>query len=160
MKRIVIIVAGFSVMTLVACSSGKKAEQAVGTSMPVKISKAIPMEGHEEVAVSGTVNSPEQPSEVSFLVSGKVIQVIPREGEYVRKDQPLASIDPTDYQLALTTAAKQADMDRIAFERAEDEHRRMKMLYDSKSLAPNDYEKFKSAYESSREQYEQAVASE
>jgi RND family efflux transporter MFP subunit len=36
----------------------------------------------------------------------------------------------------------------------------MKMLYDSKSLAPNDYEKYKASYESSREQYEQAVTSE
>ncbi len=34
------------------------------------------------------------------------------------------------------------------------------MLYDSNSLAPNDYEKDKSAYESARQQYEQAVASE
>ena len=36
----------------------------------------------------------------------------------------------------------------------------MKMLFDSKSIAPNDYEKYKSAYESSRQQYEQAIASE
>jgi len=160
MKPIAIIVAGLSVMTLLACSSGKKAEQAVGTPITVKIGKAHPIGDHEEVAVSGTVNSPEAPSDVSFLVSGKVIQVIPREGDYVRKDQLLASIDPTDYRLELTMATKQADSARIAFERAEDEHRRMKMLYDSKSLAPNDYEKFKSAYESSRQQYEQAVASE
>jgi len=34
------------------------------------------------------------------------------------------------------------------------------MLYDSKSMAPNDYQKYKAAHDSSMQQYEQAVASE
>lgn len=160
MKPIVIIVAGLLMMTLLACSSSKTAEQVVSTPINITIGKVHPIEDHEEVALSGTIGTPDAPSNVSFLVSGKIIQVLPREGDYVRKGQLLACIDPTDYQLALTIATKQADMARIAFERAEDEHRRMKMLYDSKSLAPNDYEKFKSAYDSARQQYEQAIASE
>jgi membrane fusion protein (multidrug efflux system) len=160
MKQIVIIVAGLLMMTLVACSSSKTAEQAVSTPINVKIGKVHAIEDHEGMVLSGTVGSPAAPSNVSFLASGKVIQVLPREGDYVRKGQLLASIDPTDYQLALTAATKQADMAQIASERAGDEHRRMKMLYDSKSLAPNDYEKYKSVYESARKQYEQATASE
>jgi len=160
MKPIVIIAAGLLVMTLLACSSSKTAEQAVSTPIPVKIGKLQPIQDHEEVAVSGTIGSPAEPSNVSFLVSGKVIQVSPREGDYVKKGQLLASIDPTDYELSLTTAMKQSEMARIAFERTEDEHRRMKMLFDSNSLAPNDYEKYKSAFESARQQYEQAIASE
>jgi RND family efflux transporter MFP subunit len=160
MKPTVIIVAGLLAITLPACSSTTTAEQPVSTSIPVKISKVHPIEDYEQVVLSGTIGSPAAPSNVSFLVSGKVIQVGPREGDHVGKDQLLASIDPTDYQLALTAATKQADIARIASERAEDEHRRMKMLYDSKSLAPNDYEKYKSAYESSRQQYEQAIAQE
>jgi len=126
----------------------------------VTVCKVQKVQDLEKIFVSGTVSTPDSPAEVSFLVSGKVISVGPREGDYVRKGQILASIDPTDYQLALTTATTQADMARIALERAEDEHRRMKMLYDSKSLAPNDYEKYKSAYESDRQQYEQAIAQE
>ena len=47
---------------------------------------------------------------------------------------------------------------RIGFERAEDEYRRMKMLYDSKSLAPNDFQKYKAAYEHAKQDYEQAKA--
>ncbi len=160
MKLIVMIAAGLLMMTLPACSSNKTAEQAVSTPLTVQIGKVHPIEDHEGVVLSGTIGSPSAPCIVSFLVSGRVIQVSPREGDYVRKGQLLASIDPTDYQLALTTATKQADMARIASERAEDEHRRMKMLFDSKSLAPNDYEKYKAAYESDRQQYEQAMAAE
>ncbi len=146
MKPIDIFTAGLLIMTLPACSSTTTAEQPVSTSIPVKISKVHLIEDYEHVVLSGTIGSPAAPSNVSFLVSGRVIQVGPREGDYVRKDQLLATIDPTDYQLALTAATKQADMARIAFERAEDEHWRMKMLYDSKSLAPNDYEKWQDAY--------------
>ncbi len=160
MKPIIIIVAGLLMMTLLACSSSKTADQSVITPINVKIGKVHPIEDHEEMVLSGTVGTPAAPSNVSFLVSGRVIQVSPREGDYVRKGQLLSSIDPTDYQLALTTATKQAEMARIAYERAGDEHRRMKMLFDSQSLAPNDYEKYKSAYESAGQQYEQAVASE
>jgi RND family efflux transporter MFP subunit len=160
MRQIVIIVAGLLVITLTACSSTTTAEQPGSTAIPVKIGKLQSIQDHEQVAVSGTIGSPSEPTNPSFLVSGKVIQVLPREGDYVKKGQLLASIDPYDYQQSLTAATKQAETARIAFERAEDEHRRMKMLYDSKSLAPNDYEKYKASYESSREQYEQAVTSE
>ena len=47
---------------------------------------------------------------------------------------------------------------RISLERAEDEYRRMKMLYDSKSLAPNDFQKYKAAYEHAKQEYVQAKA--
>jgi RND family efflux transporter MFP subunit len=114
----------------------------------------------ETISVSGTISTPNSPAAVSFLVSGKVIFVGPREGDYVKRGQRLASIDPTDYQLNLAAVKAQTDMAEVAYKRAEDEHRRMKMLYDAKSLAPNDYLKFKAAFDSSAQQYEQAVASE
>jgi RND family efflux transporter MFP subunit len=89
-----------------------------------------------------------------------VAQVGPREGDYVRRGEFLASIEPTDYRLTVAAARAQADQAGVAYERAGDEHRRMKMLYDSQSLAPNDYHKFKAAYDSAAQQYEQAKASE
>ena len=143
-----------------ACTGEGDKKQANTDAVPVTVGKVQKVQERETIFVSGTVSTPDAPAEVSFLVSGKVIFVGPREGDYVRKGQLLASIDPTDYQLALTAATKQAEMARIASERAGDEHRRMKMLFDSKSLAPNDYEKYKATYESDRQQYEQAIASE
>jgi len=160
MKQLALFLVGVLAMTLPACSSNKKDEQSLNSPIPVKIGKPQPKEDHEAVSVSGTVASPDAPANVSFLVSGRVVRVGPREGDYVRKGQALATIDPTDYRLALTAAAAQTDTARIAYKRAEDEHRRMKMLYDSKSLAPNDYQKFRAAYESAGQQLEQAAASE
>ncbi|HET6513862.1 MAG TPA: efflux RND transporter periplasmic adaptor subunit [Thermodesulfovibrionales bacterium] len=159
--RATFIIACHSILaiSLMACSADTH-KQANSYPVPVIVGKVQKVQERETVFVSGTVSTPDSPAEVSFLVSGKVIFVGPREGDYVKRGQRLASIDPIDYQLALTTATKQADMARIAFERAEDEHRRMKMLFDSKSLAPNDYEKYKATYESDRQQYEQAIAQE
>jgi membrane fusion protein (multidrug efflux system) len=124
------------------------------------VGKVQKVEEREAISVSGTVNTPNSPVVASFLVSGKVIFVGPREGDYVKRGQTLASIDPTDYQLDLAAAKAQTVRAEVESKRAEDEHRRMKMLYDSKSLAPNDYEKFKAAYESAGQQYDQSLASE
>jgi RND family efflux transporter MFP subunit len=160
MKHLRVILAVVLTMALAACSTGKKDQESTTSPIPVKIGKPQLRQDYESVSVSGTVTSPDAPSNVSFLVSGRAVWVGPREGDYVKKGQILASIDPTDYRLDLARAKAQTDQAQVGYKRAEDEHRRMKMLYDLKSLAPNDYQKFKAAYDSAEQQYEQAVASE
>ncbi len=165
-----------------SCSPGTKPEsrseakpESKIDSVPVVIGKVQRVESNQTIFASGSLVSPDAPSTPTFLVSGKVILVGPREGEYVRKGQLLAQIDPTDFRLQSKIAEAQKEsaraalekamnparpelleQARVAYERAEDEHRRMKMLYDSKSLAPNDFQKFKAAYETAKQQYEQA----
>lgn len=160
MRKMGICWAAIVVMTLSACSMGKEKEQAADSPIPVKIGKPRLNEDHEAVSVSGTVVSPDAPANVSFLVSGRVTAVGPREGDYVARGGFLAAIDPTDYRLALEAASAQTGAARVARARADDEHARMKMLYDSKSLAPNDYQKFKAASDSAARQMEQAVSAE
>jgi len=164
-------------VSLSACTGDQHNSPPMSQAVPVIVGTVQKVEERETIPVSGTVSTPSSPVNVSFLVSGKVVSVGPREGEYVREGQVLARIDPTDFDLsvkivAAQMASAQAAMERamhsvrpeslaqarIGFERAADEHRRMKMLYDSKSLAPNDYERFKAAFETAREQYEQAQA--
>jgi len=146
-------------ISLIACTSDKHGKESKSDAVPVIVGNPQKVQEKETISVSGTVSTPNAPTSVSFLVSGKVVFVGPREGEFVKKGQVLASIDPTDYQLALAAAKAQTDQAEVAYKRAEDEHRRMKMLYDSKSLAPNDYLKFKAVFDSAAQQYEQAVAS-
>ena len=163
--------------SLAACKGEPEKKQVRSDPVPVSVGKVRQIREQETITVSGSVNAPNSPASVSFLVSGKVVFSGPREGEYVRQGQVLARIDPADYLFAVQGAeAKSADADavlektmnparpeqleqaRITFERAEDEYRRMKMLYDSKSLAPNDFLKYKAVYESAQQQYEQAKA--
>ena len=159
-----------------ACSSGP-ASTPPPTAVPVKVGQARHIQAPATVAVSGSVVSPENPSNVAFLVPGKVVQVGPREGDYVKRGQVLAQIDPLDYSLGVSAAAAQAaaaravlqkvessvrpellEQARVAFERAQDEYQRMKQVYEAKSLPPNDFEKFRAVYEASRQQYQQARA--
>ena len=161
---------------LEACSS-RPASTPPPAAVPVKVGQARHIQAPATVAVSGSVVSPENPSNVAFLVPGKVVQVGPREGDYVKRGQVLAQIDPMDYSLGVSAAAAQAaavravlqkvessvrpellEQARVAFERAQDEYQRMKQVYEAKSLPPNDFEKFKAVYEASRQQYEQARA--
>jgi multidrug efflux pump subunit AcrA (membrane-fusion protein) len=162
-------------VSLVACTSEAHKKESSSEAVPVTVGRVQKTQERETISMSGTVSTPNSPANVSFLVSGKVVFVGPREGEFVKQGQILARIDPTDFNLSVKGAAAQAataqaamekalhsarpellEQARIGFERAEDEYRRMKLLYDSKSLAPNDFQKYKAAYEHARQEYEQA----
>lgn len=146
-------------------------------AIPVRVGSVRRIHTAETVPVSGSVVSWKDPSNVAFVVSGKVVEAGPREGDAVAQGQVLARIDPADYTLAVEAAEAQLaaagavldkadaparpevlEQARIAFERAQDEYRRMKQLYDSKSLAPNDFQKYEAAYEAAEQQYKQAQA--
>jgi multidrug efflux pump subunit AcrA (membrane-fusion protein) len=169
-------IVGVAAVVLAGCSS-RQPETSGPAPIPIKVARPTKVEVPASVAVSGSVVSPENPSNAAFLVSGKVIRVGPREGDPVKAGQVLAVIDPADYRMGVDVAAAQTaaaravlekaesparpevlEQARLAFERAQDEHRRMKQLYDAKSLAPNDYEKVRAMYEAARQQYEQARA--
>ena len=165
-------------LAIVLASCGPRQEAAEAPPpVPVRVGRVRHIHAPETVAVSGSVVSPDNPSNAAFLVAGEVIRVGPREGDFVRKGEVLAAIDPTDYTLAVNAAAAQAtaaqavvekaespvrpevlEQARVAFERAQDEYRRMKMLYDSKSLPPNDFHKFAAAYEVAGQKYREAQA--
>lgn len=145
---------------LTSCSQGKNAEQPSAKPTPIKTGKVRHVQEREFVSVSGTVVTPDAPVPVAFLVSGKVIEVVPREGDYVEKGQFLAAIDPLDYKLSLQAVSAQAGQAKVALDRSKDEYARMKFLYDSKSLAGNDFEKYKAAYLSAQRQVDQAIANE
>ena len=140
-----------------SCSSGTKPE-AKRDSVSVAIGKVHHTACKQTIFVSGSVVSPDAPSTLTFLVPGKVVFVGPREGDYVKKGQKLAEVDPLDYRLGSAAAAAQYEQAKVGFRRAEEEYGRMKLLYDSKSLAPNDFEKFKAALDAAGEQVRQASA--
>ena len=143
---------------LTSCSQDKSAEPPAAKPTPIKTGKVRHVQEREFVSVSGTVVSPDAPVMVAFLVPGKVIEVGPREGDYVEKGQLLAVIDPIDYKLSLQAASAQVGQAKVALDRSQDEYARMKYLYESRSLAGNDFEKFKAAWLSAKQQVDQAIA--
>jgi len=145
-------------LVLVSCSQGESAEQPASKAIPIKTGEVRHVQQREFVSVSGTATSPDAAVQVSFLVSGKVIKVGFREGDYVKQGQLLAAIDPLDYKLSLQAASAQAGQAKVALDRSQDEYARMKFLYESRSLAQNNFEKFKAAWLSAQQQVDQAIA--
>jgi multidrug efflux pump subunit AcrA (membrane-fusion protein) len=163
-------------LLLSACArQSSSADRAQPDPIAVRIATPKHFRVPAEVVVSGSVETPSSPTTVGFLVSGKVIRVGPREGDFVKAGQVLAVIDPADYQFAVDAAVAQSalaraqnekasvsarpevvEQARASLSQAEDEFGRMKTLYEKKSLAPNDYKKYETAYTNAQQQYAQA----
>ena len=157
-SRLVSLPSVFLVLVLiVSCSPGTKQESKI-EPVSVAVGKVHRSECNQTTFVSGSVVSPDAPSTLTFLVSGKVLFVGPREGDYVKRGQKLAEVDPLDYRLKVAAAQATLEQAKVGLRRAEEEHGRMKYLYDSKSLAPNDYERFKATFDGAGEQVRQATA--
>jgi multidrug efflux pump subunit AcrA (membrane-fusion protein) len=149
-------------------------EVAANQPVPVVVRTPNQIQQLDSFAVSGSVEA-NATAMTTFEVSGRVKRVFVDEGQHVAKGQVLAEIDPTDYrhgyEAAMGTYAtaqaserkaqnglrpEELEQTRIAFERAEDEYRRMKFLYGRKSLDANDFHKFEAAYLSAKQNYEMA----
>src|SRR5512135_1660325 len=108
----------FLMLVLIAsCSSGEKTEPKTDP-VPVAIGDVHRIECNQTIFVSGSVVSPDAPSTLMFLVSGKVIFVGPREGDYVKRGQKLAEIDPLDYRLSVAAAAAALEQAKVGLRRA------------------------------------------
>ena len=148
-----------SLLVLAACGRTHN-PQAEGVAATIGVTRPRKVQEAERVAVSGAISSPGASSMVAFLVPGRALQVFPREGEPVAKGQVLAILDSVNLTHALEAAHAQAEAARAGAQRAEEEFQRMRQLFDSQSLAPNDFAKFKAAHEAARQQFQQALAGE
>jgi len=124
----------------------------------ITIQRPKSLQGFETVAVSGSLLPEGGASLVAFLVPGRTTAVRVREGDQVRRGQPLATLDAVNLTQAHAAALAQARAAQAGAERAEAEFQRMKTLFDSRSLAPNDFEKFRAARDAAQQQHAQALA--
>ncbi|WP_029913490.1 efflux RND transporter periplasmic adaptor subunit [Pelobacter seleniigenes] len=145
---------------LAGCSDEQPAVAPSAPPIPVAVGQVKHVRVQRSIPVSGSVVSPFEPTKVSFLVAGRVERVMPREGDFVKAGQLLASLEPLDYQAALDGASAQVKQAGVAVERSRDEYQRMDYLYQHHSLARNDFEKYRAAYQAATQQLEQALAAE
>lgn len=107
--------------------------EAAGQSTPV-IVRAVGQVGRADyVGLSGDVEAV-RTANIGFLVPGLVATVGPREGDFVREGQVIATLDPRDYELNVELATAQR-------ERAEDEYQRARQVFDQKGIPENDFNK-------------------
>lgn len=78
----------------------------------------------------------EEAKEISlgFKVAGQVSRIYVKEGDFIRRGQPVATLDDKDYKLGVEAL-------QIQYDQLVGEMERMKKLHAGKSLSDNDYEK-------------------
>ena len=148
-----------SLPLLVACGH-RAALDPVERKAPIGVAQPSRVQELERISVSGTLTPQSGSSMVAFQVPGRAVKVLPREGEPVRKGQLLAVLDAENLTHALEAARAQVAAAKAGADQAAQEYGRMKQLYDSQSLAPNDFAKFTAARDATRQQLELAAAGE
>jgi len=142
--------------------------------VPVRVQPANEVERRVVIRAGGTVEARES-IELGFQLAGRIQRVYVEEGQSVKAGQVLAELDPADYQFGADIASGEASaaqalaekakagtrrqdlaQAQAAFDQADDEYRRMKTLFERKSLAPNDFKKIEAHYLVSRQKLDEA----
>ena len=107
-------------------------------SRPVKIYKVSGGEGSAVRNFPARVDA-DQRAELSFRVPGRLQDIFVREGDLVEKDQVVAALDPTDYNITLE--------DRQAtYDNAESNFRRGQDLVAKGAISRTDYDTMEARY--------------
>jgi RND family efflux transporter MFP subunit len=85
----------------------------------IQLVKVFHLPGSEDVAqrsFPGIVEASEK-ADLSFLVAGQLIEFPVKEGEQIKKGQLVASLDPTDYEIAVGEAQSKAGLAEVNLDR-------------------------------------------
>ena len=113
---------------LAACQHGQNKEILKERNNPIKVTtKTVePVKDNTQLRYSGTIE-PSQSVALMFKSAGTVENVYVEEGDFVRKGQPLATVNKTTSQ-NLYNASK------ASYDQAKDAYDRLKNVYDKGSL--------------------------
>jgi RND family efflux transporter MFP subunit len=90
-----------------------------------------------------------QKAEVSFRVSGKIQKILVKEGDAVKKDQLLAELDPTDFNIRLKDQ-------QASFNTAKANYDRAKALVEKGAISKVDHDNIRAKYFTAKANLDQA----
>lgn len=143
MKKLLILAVAISV----ACSGAKpkRADEKVAVTVARVAQKDVPV----QLRAIGNVQAFSTVS-IRALVGGQLTQVLFREGDDVRRGQPLFTIDPRPYQAALQQAEANLARDEANLKNAQSEAVRYAELVKKDYVTREDYDKITSAAEAAK----------
>jgi HlyD family secretion protein len=110
------------------------------------------------VTATGKIQ-PETQVKINAEVSGEIIGLPVREGQWVEKGQLLVRIKPDAYQAQLESAQANLEMADAGLKKAEADYKRATDLFAKKLIADSDMDLAKANYLSAKGAYDQANAS-
>lgn len=143
-KNIIFIVPLVATLILSAC--GKKAPSAsqADAAVSVSVEKVAAKAAGATLSVSGDVEGL-RTVKLGFMVAGRIEQIYAEEGVMVQKGALVAKLDASNYAIAKELADVQV-------RQATDEHQRLQLMYERKSISESDYRKCCFALEGAKAQ--------
>lgn len=100
---------------------------------------------------------PRRQATVSSKITGKVVEVLIEEGQFVERDEVVARLDDTNYRAALVQAEAQLAQARanlnsaqVAFDNAAPIFERNRSQYEQQIISAQDFDNARAAYDSAR----------
>jgi RND family efflux transporter MFP subunit len=155
----------FVTLTFVGCSS----EQQTASTAPETVSNVSTVSAQsanipDVVEAVGTLRAAET-SQLAAQMMGNIVEIGVREGDRVQRGQVLAVIDDAQPRASLdrATAADLAAQQEIAasesdFTLAEATFKRYQMLFEKKSVSPQEFDEIKARYQAAQARREMARA--
>lgn len=144
-------VIGFVLLT--GCGNGEPEQL---SARPVMVVQPEPA-GEAFESYPGEVHARYEP-ELAFRIGGKVTERMVEAGERVRKDQPLAKLDPQDVRLQLEGIRAQVAAAEANLQVTRAEHERYKTLMERQLVSRSQFDSSENAYRSALARLKQARA--
>ena len=110
-----------------------------------------------KINASGIIQ-PEEEVQITSMVSGWITEITVVEGDTVKPDQHLISIDQKQYQAAYDQAASQVKSSEANLKKVQAQMDRTKSLFDQKLISQQELEQVEASYQIAVSQAEQANA--
>lgn len=146
-----------SALMLCGCGRNETAEQKSDTARPViyTVAAATPV---SETGFSGTIE-PRYATDMAFRVLGRIVSRPVAVGDRVHKGQEMATLDPTQLDLAVQSAQADFRTAQAQYDNALANEKRQAILLKGSNVAQADYDAARQARDSSAAGVEKAEAS-
>ncbi len=152
-KKLFIFLGAVIILAIIVVGNLKKSGHKI-TVQTEKVSR-----GRITATVSGAAKiQPEVQVKISAKVSGQIIELGAKEGDFVRKGQFLVQLDPVMYNAAKEQAQSNLNYAQAGFEKSRSEYTRAQALFKDNLISQSELEIAKSTYAQSEAQVEQSRA--
>jgi RND family efflux transporter MFP subunit len=150
--------AGLAGLLLTAMGCGEKTEEEKPPVRPVYTVTVSDFEHERHRTFTGTAR-PAVESEVSFRVSGKLLELPVKLGSEVHTGDVLGRLDTSDYEIQVKQVEAQVTQAEALLKQARSQYARSRELYESDSTSKSELEASRASFESSEAQLESAQKS-
>ena len=143
-----------TLLSLVGCNNSIEPQATADTATIEKLSRPVHVvelkdSSHQSIKTfTGKLQSAES-AEVAFRVAGTIQNILVKTGETVKKGQPIAQLDPHDYQVALEELQARSLEAKSAHKLAKSELTRVKQAIADDAIASVNLDRAISGYERS-----------